>query len=124
MTKFDAYEFGKFINDVKENIRQIENGSQVFNGTMYKDRVVSKLKQIARTMEKHSELMTKYIVESEHHAEIGRATEKAFEKTDRALFVKYYPIEEDINEDRYVDIANSPTFDSVEDLLEWAKEEK
>ena len=62
--------------------------------------------------------------ELERLAEIGRATELGFERCDRALFVKYHPVEEDdFDDERYVDVNNSPTFDSIEELLEWAKEQ-
>lgn len=63
------------------------------------------------------------VEELERLAEIGRATEKVFEKIDVAYFVKYYPIEDDCVDERYVDVNNSPTFDSVEDLIDWYKED-
>jgi hypothetical protein len=91
MKVFDAYEFGIFINNVKENIRQIENGSQVFNGMMHKDRVISELRQIVMLMEAQSELMTKYVIELERKA---KAYDENLENEYRLLknFVDYMPI--------------------------------
>lgn len=54
-------------------------------------------------------------------AKIGEATERAFDKTDVALFTSYW--KDDIYQEKYVDELKSFNFDSVEDLMEWYESE-
>lgn len=59
----------------------------------------------------------------EYLLDLGRATEKAFEETEIAMFFSYWNEEEDTGV-RYVDEDKSFRCDSPHDLLEWAKKEE
>lgn len=67
------------------------------------------------TVEKYKEL--------ERLAEIGKATELIFDRFEDIITIKYFEKEYEEQEELYVDVDNSPSFNSLEDLLEWYRKE-
>ena len=68
-----------------------------------------------------SEEAIEELEELERLARIGKATEKAFEKTDVAMFLAHWQDGED--GPFYVDEKHSYEFDSIEELINWAESE-
>lgn len=75
------------------------------------------------TMFEEADATYSAIEELERLAEIGKATELMFDRLDDIITIKYFEKEYEEQEELYIDVDNSPIFNSLEDLLEWYRKE-
>ena len=92
-------------------IFRLEGMGQTVSDTMLFKQAFERIEELERIAAKYEA--------NKHYIELGKAVEKAFEKTHQAMFVTYWQEEE--GGEQYIDMNSSFNFDSVEDLLEWAE---